>query len=150
MRVSAGSIEQVGSFAAPPQRSAARTESAGSTAAAEFGSPSLAVGVADPESYLIPSDRWQELRPEVYQIYLSLSAAACATSHAMGWSDDLSPRVARGKSLVSLVDYVLYSERVERPWQEVRDVLVERFALSYDHARRRVVPGRDRPPLLAV
>src|SRR5437868_15206201 len=67
---------------------------------------------------------------------MSLSAAACATSHAMEWSDDRSPRVARGETLVSLVDYVLDSERAARPWHEARDVLVERFALSYEHARR--------------
>ena len=53
----------------------------------------------------------------------------------MDWTDDLSLRVARGENLVSLVDYLLDSKRAERPWHEVRDVLIARFALSYDDAR---------------
>lgn len=36
---------------------------------------------------------------------------------------------------MSLVDYLLDRKRAMRPWQEIRDVLVERFALSYDDAR---------------
>jgi len=62
-------------------------------------------------------------------------------------NDDLSLRVARRETLVSLVDYVLESDRAGRRWPEVRDVLVERFALSYDDARLaldRVAGGRDR------
>jgi hypothetical protein len=53
----------------------------------------------------------------------------------MTWTDDLSLRVARGETLVSLVDYVLDSKGAARPWPEVRGVLTERFALSYDDAR---------------
>ena len=43
--------------------------------------------------------------------------------------------VARGETLVSLADFLIESERAQRPWHEIRDVLVERFALSYPYAR---------------
>ena len=56
-------------------------------------------------------------------------------------------RVARGETLVSLVDYLIGSASAERPWQEVLEVLAERFALSYDDARLvwdRAAGGRAR------
>jgi hypothetical protein len=63
------------------------------------------------------------------------------------WTDDLSVRVARGETLDSLVDYLIESEREGVPWPAIREVLTERFALSFDDARLvvdRVFGGRTR------
>jgi hypothetical protein len=61
------------------------------------------------------------------------------------WTDDLRVCVARGETLVSLVDYVLAS--AQAPWAERLEVLTTRFALSFDDARLaidRVDGGRVR------
>lgn len=62
-------------------------------------------------------------------------------------TDDLSVAVARGETLEALVDFILASQKSEQPWPAMRDVLTERFALSYDDARLavdRVAGGRVR------
>src|SRR6516165_7485219 len=63
------------------------------------------------------------------------------------WTEDLSMCLARGETVVSLVDYVLESERAGTSWGDRLEVLTHRFALSYDDARLaidRVSGGRVR------
>ncbi len=61
----------------------------------------------------------------------------------MEFSDDLSLVLARGESVVSLVEYVAAAQSAGTAWPEVLGVLTERFALSFDDARLAVdcVPG---------
>ncbi len=63
------------------------------------------------------------------------------------WTDDLSICVAHDETLDGLVDHVLEAGRRGTPWPDLRRVLTERFALSFEDARLavdRVQGGRVR------
>ncbi len=66
---------------------------------------------------------------------------------AQGSADDLTIRVAHGRTLDELVDFVLSAERDSTPTLEVLETLTVRFGLSFDDARLavdRVEGGRVR------
>lgn len=85
--------------------------------------------------------RWAQL------MGASLKGADAERAPAPGWTDDLTIRVAPGRTLDELVDFVIAAQGENRPAIEVLEALTRRFGLSFDDARLavdRVGGGRAR------